>query len=46
MVPCADLFATFDFIPHLLNDMHAPMVTAILEEQTLAPARVLAVVPT
>ena len=41
----ADLLAASDFTPHLLNDMHAPMVTVILEEQALAPARVLARVP-
>ena len=44
-VPCAaDLLAATDFTQHLLNDMHAPMVTVILE-QALAPARVLARVP-
>ena len=46
VIPCAaDLLAASDFTPHLLNDMHAPIVTVILEEQTLAPARVLARVP-
>ena len=46
VIPCAaDLLAASDFTPHLLNDMHAPMVTVILEEQALAPARVLARVP-
>ena len=46
MVPgAADLLAALDFTPHLLNDMHAPMVTVILEEQALAPARLLARVP-
>ena len=34
-----------DFTQHLLNDLHAPMVTVILEEQALAPARVLARLP-
>ena len=41
----ADLLAASDFTQHLLNDMHAPMVNVILEEQALAPARVLARVP-
>ena len=46
VIPCAaDLLAATDFTPHLLNDMRAPMVTVILEEQALAPARVLARVP-
>ena len=46
VIPCAaDVLAATDFTPHLLNDMHAPMVTVILEEQALAPARVLARVP-
>ena len=46
MVPgAANLLAASDFTPHLLNDMHAPMVTVILEEQALAPACVLARVP-
>ena len=46
VVPSAgDLLAASDFTPHLPNDMHAPMVTVILEEQALAPARVLARVP-
>ena len=40
-----DLLTASDFTPHLLNDMHAPMVTVILEEQALAPARVLARAP-
>ena len=40
-----DLLTASDFTPHLLNDLHAPMVTVILEEQALAPARVLARVP-
>ena len=35
-----DLLTTSDFTPHLLNDMHAPIVTLILEEQVLAPAHV------
>ena len=43
-VPClADL--TSDFTQPLLNDPHAPMVAVSLEEQALAPARVLARVP-
>ena len=41
----ADLLAASDFTQHLLNDMHAPMVTVIIEEQALAPARVLSRVP-
>ena len=41
----ANLLAASDFMQHLLNDMHAPMVTVILEEQTLAPACVLARIP-
>ena len=41
----ADLLAASDFTPHVLNGMHAPMVTVILEEQALSPARVLARVP-
>ena len=41
----ANLLAASDFTQHLLNDMHASMVTVILEEQTLAPACVLARVP-
>ena len=41
----ADLLAASDFTPYLLNDMHAPMVTVILEDQALAPARVLARAP-
>ena len=45
-VPClADLMATSDFTQYLLNDPHAPMVAVSLEEQALAPARVLARVP-
>ena len=45
-VPSAvDLLAASDFTQHLLNDMHAPMVIVILEEQALAPARVLARIP-
>ena len=32
VIPCAaDLLAATDFTPHLLNDMHAPMVTVIEE---------------
>ena len=38
----ADLLTASDFTPHLLNDPHAPMVTVLIEEQALAPARVLA----
>ena len=41
----ADLMATSDFTQNLLNDPHAPMVAVSLEEQALAPARVLARVP-
>ena len=45
-VPClVDLMATSDFTQHLLNDPHAPMAAVSLEEQALAPARVLARVP-
>ena len=45
-LPCtADLLAASDFTQHLLNDMHAPMVTVIHEKQALAPARVLAGIP-
>ena len=33
--------ATLDFTQYLLNDPHAPMLAVSLEEQTLAPARVL-----
>ena len=45
-VPCvADLLTSSDFTQHLLNDLHAPMVTVILEEQALAPARVLSRLP-
>ena len=33
----ANLLAASDFAQHLLNDMHAPMITLILEEQALAP---------
>ena len=45
-VPCvADLMAASDFTQHLLNDLRAPMVTVILDEQALAPARVLARMP-
>ena len=40
-----DLLTASDFTPHLLNDLHAPMVTVILEKQALAPACVLARVP-
>ena len=40
----ADLLAASDFAPHLLNDMHAPVITVILEER-LAPGRVLTRVP-
>ena len=29
-----------DFTQHLLNDLHAPMVTVILEEQVLARPRI------
>ena len=40
-VPCvADLLAASDFTQHLLNDLHAPMVTVILEEQVLARPRI------
>ena len=46
MVPSVgDLLTASDFTPHLLNDPHAPMVTVLIEEQALAPARVLARVP-
>ena len=41
----ADLMATSDFTQHLLNDPHAPTVAVSLQEQALAPARVLARVP-
>ena len=45
-VPCVvDLMAATDFTQHLLNDPHAPMITVSLEEQALAPARVLARLP-
>lgn len=45
-VPCVeDLLVAPDFTLHLLNDLHAPMVTVSLEEQGLTPARVLARVP-
>ena len=45
-VPCvADLMATSNFPQHLLNDPHAPMIAVGLEEQALAPARVLARLP-
>ena len=37
--------AASDFTQHLLNDVHAPMVTVILEEHALAPAHVLARMP-
>ena len=40
-----DLLTASDFTPYLLNDMYAPVVTVILEEQALAPARVFARVP-
>ena len=42
MSPVADLMAISDFTQYLLNDPHAPMVAVSLEEQALAPARVLA----
>ena len=38
-------WAASNFTQRLLNDMHADGVTVILEEQALAPARVLARVP-
>ena len=37
VIPCAaDLLAASDFTPHLLNDMHAPMVTVIRPSHLLA----------